>query len=323
MLTTEIYLKKIYKVVEDFIKSNNKNGIKGKISFRGESLPYGKTSLMPSIFRYPEFLNREQTLLALLTDYGVVDKTQSYITKAIDCQHYIARSRFLDITYSVLPALYFACENFDDKSLEGKSLDEKKGFVFIFNFPEFYSPNSPYIEDGYKTLLINKNSLYHKNFKVLTHIEGNKRIKAQSGGVIFFPGTEFSPIDNLYYKFVEIPFNHKKEIIKELDLFFNINAHTIYPDKDIDKYVKDKLIEFGEDEKTYYKEEVSCFVSRMQYEAKMKESMGIGNIEIARYLRREIDDFKLYFESFLKGKISEKETKRLFLKMDTLMEAYK
>ena len=51
--------------------------------------------------------------------------------------------------------------------------------------------------------------------------------------------------------------------------------------------------------------------------------MGIGNIEIARYLRREIDDFKLYFESFLKGKISEKETKRLFLKMDTLMEAYK
>lgn len=44
-------------------------------------------------------------------DFDLVNAKAENIEKAIDAQHYIAISRMLDISFSVLTALYFACES--------------------------------------------------------------------------------------------------------------------------------------------------------------------------------------------------------------------
>ena len=55
---------------------------------------------------------------------------------------------------------------------------EKDGFVYIFCFPEYYSPHSQYIEDFYKNILeedIN-DLVYSGNFKVISHSYSNEEI---------------------------------------------------------------------------------------------------------------------------------------------------
>ena len=67
---------------------------------------------MPSLFRNPSFVAKERYLFELLGDYNIIGtEKKRYIEKSIEAQHYISISRNLDITFSILPALYFACKS--------------------------------------------------------------------------------------------------------------------------------------------------------------------------------------------------------------------
>lgn len=172
------------------------------IAFRGESNDYGDTKLTPSLFRDSSYVAKESHLFELFCDYNIVDPKASNIEKAIETQHYASISRMLDISFDVLVALYFACTH----------PDEHDGYVYVFAFPEHYSPHSKYIEDFYTNVLEGKHIAYSRNFKVFSHSVTNDRIKAQKGGFIFFPGKEFHPINDCYYE--RIRFLYKGIIIK-------------------------------------------------------------------------------------------------------------
>lgn len=168
------YLSEVEREIENLIAKHNQiSRTSYLIGFRGENEDYGKTSLMPSLFRGEDYVGKEKYLFELLRDYGFLssDKNRN-VDSAIEAQHYIAISRMLDISFSLLPAMYFACHG-------GKI--EKDGFVYIFCFPEYYSPHSQYIEDFYKNILeedIN-DLVYSGNFKVISHSYSNDRIRAQ------------------------------------------------------------------------------------------------------------------------------------------------
>lgn len=184
------YIKEIRDKMENLEESQKSyTDEKTLIAFRGEPRDFGKTKLMPSIFREPDMINKESYIFELMSDYNVLDsKKTRIIDKAIESQHYVAISRMLDITFSILPALYFACSNPNEL--------DKDGRVYVFCFPEHYSPHSAYLEAFYNNLMNDKDNItYSKNFKVITHSYSNDRIQAQSGGFIFFPGKEYIPIN--------------------------------------------------------------------------------------------------------------------------------
>ena len=155
------YIKEIRDKMENLEESQKSyTDEKTLIAFRGEPRDFGKTKLMPSIFREPDMINKESYIFELMSDYNVLDsKKTRIIDKAIESQHYVAISRMLDITFSILPALYFACSNPNEL--------DKDGRVYVFCFPEHYSPHSAYLEAFYNNLMNDKDNItYSKNFKV-------------------------------------------------------------------------------------------------------------------------------------------------------------
>lgn len=287
------YLKKVEDKIEILLQRNSyieKN--KFLIAFRGEAKDYGKTKLMPSLFRDSTYVAKEKYLFDLLCDYGVIPKEKSgNIEKAIETQHYVAISRMLDITFNILPAMYFACISEENKNFDGK--------IYIFCFPEHYSPNSEYIEEFYSNILKGKNLAYSKNFKVVSHSYSNERIKAQSGGFIFFQGREFSPISEIYYEVVNIEKEDKNHILEDLELLFGINDATLFPEKDrVAKLVGEKFkYECYNDKQLSIESEIYTYFERMQYESRMyKKKIGqdYDKISFLRKLRKEKGDLISY-----------------------------
>lgn len=288
MKRTNEYLSDIMKKI-DFIQERHKNKYNQEllIGFRGESKDYGKTSLMPSIFRDNSYVSKEKHLFELLCDYELVSHDIRNIDKAIETQHYVAISRMLDITFNAAVALYFACsENIHDN-----------GYVYVFGFPEYYSPHSNYVEEFYSNILNSKSEkTYFKNFKVFSHSYSNDRIKAQSGGFVFFPGETFNPLNKIYYDKVVIHYEDKKKILKELDVTFHINEAKLFPEKDkIAAVIKEKFMNdrFLDENLTVKSEVISCF-KRIDYELSLFNSNDF--ISILRYLRKEKEDLLVYLD---------------------------
>lgn len=287
------YLDEVNNKIELLLLRNGRKEQDGLlIAFRGESKDYGTTKLMPSLFRDSSFVSKEKYLFDLLSDYGVIgDEKNRNIDKAIETQHYVAISRMLDITFSILPALYFACLSERNKQKDGK--------IYVFLFPEHYSPHSKYIESFYTKMLYGMNVAYSKNFKVISHSYSNNRIKAQNGGFIFFQGKEFSPINDIYYETININKGDKESILNELNLLFSINEATIYPEKEN----KAKLAE-QKFKKGYYREkkltvasEIHTYFERINYECimfKKKKNGVFDKKEYLRKLRKEKEDLLTY-----------------------------
>lgn len=171
------YIKEIRDKMENLEESQKSyTDEKTLIAFRGEPRDFGKTKLMPSIFREPDMINKESYIFELMSDYNVLDsKKTRIIDKAIESQHYVAISRMLDITFSILPALYFACSNPNEL--------DKDGRVYVFCFPEHYSPHSAYLEAFYNNLMNDKDNItYSKNFKVI----GNMINKVVQGWINYY-----------------------------------------------------------------------------------------------------------------------------------------
>ena len=298
MKKIEYYIEQIHNMVVD-LRNRDENC---NIAFRGEPMDYGRTKLMPSIFRNLEYIGKEKKLFQLLKDYGVTDEKATQADMLIEAQHYVAISRALDITFSIIPAIYFAC----------CSHPEKDARVYVFGFPEYVSPHSDYIKnyyDGYE-----KNAYIH-NFKVISHTLENERIINQKGGFIFFQGKDFVSINPIYYKEVIIKAEDKEQIMKDLDLLFAINEATIYPDRDrIAKQIvkpKFEIITSAEDEISIDKEIESAF-SRMIYEVRMEKKEGIYNqIGFLRRLRKEKNDLYSFIMKSDKKNNQKEELKKL------------
>lgn len=260
------------------------------IAFRGESEDYGETKLTPSLFRNSSDATKESHLFELFCDYNIVESTASNIEKAIATQHYASISRMLDISFDVLVAMYFACAN----------SEEHDGYLYVFAFPEHYSPHSKYIEEFYTNVLEGKCTAYSRNFKVFSHSFSNDRIKAQKGGFIFFPGKEFHPMNSCYYDRVLISKDHKKDILKDLETLFQITKATLFPEKDkIAEIIKDRLKgSIYSMKEVSLETEIESFFSRIDYELKILRLKGetSDKKKIMRWLRKEKDDLMNYVE---------------------------
>lgn len=269
------------------------------IAFRGESNDYGDTKLTPSLFRDSSYVAKESHLFELFCDYNIVDPKASNIEKAIETQHYASISRMLDISFDVLVALYFACTH----------PDEHDGYVYVFAFPEHYSPHSKYIEEFYTNVLEGKHIAYSRNFKVFSHSVTNDRIKAQKGGFIFFPGKEFHPINDCYYERILISKNHKREILEDLDALFQITKATLFPEKDkVAEIITNKFKgNIYTTKSVSLENEIESFFSRIDYELKILHLKGktADKKRVMRWLRKEQDDLISYTEQQISSHISE------------------
>lgn len=263
------------------------------ISYRGEPMDFGETSLMPSIFRDESHIAKEKYLFELIDDYKFNDiHYNKNIDKAIEAQHYMAISRMLDITFNVLVAFYFAC----------KSKEENDGFIYIFAFPDHYSPHSGYIEEFYENALKDNSDgiTYARNFKVFSHSYSNERIKAQKGGFVFFPGSSFYPLSEIYYEKVKIAAEDKLFLIEELDMLFQINDATIFPEKPVlAEEIKSKF-----QKKNYLKkevtieEEIDTLFERLDFEMGIYKGAKNRNTRL-RILRKEVLDLRQYVDEKL------------------------
>ncbi|MER2226328.1 MAG: FRG domain-containing protein [Carnobacterium sp.] len=255
-------LQEISKKIEELEKKFSKYQCNQITAFRGESRDWKETALTPSLFRTDLSSVQENELFELLQDFDIAKgKDLSNLEKAIEAQHYIAYSRLLDITFNVLPALYFACEN--DFEYEAK--------LYILSFPDHYSPNSKYLREYFDAVLNEENSVFYKNFKVISHSFSNERIRSQSGGFILFPSREYYTIPETYYKTVTIPGNKKKQILNDLEKFFNISNATIYPEKDKRReYITSRIKKNTSfSKKNDVPSEVGSFIQRVRLEAQI------------------------------------------------------
>lgn len=278
------YIDEIYRATETLKYNHNKHHDENLlIAYRGESKDYKNTKLMPSIFRDSTYIRKELHLFELLCDYNMIDNKASSIEKAIEAQHYIEISRMLDITFSLLSSLYFACETYNDQD----------AVLYVFGFPKSYSPHSNYIQDFYSNILEETYKPYSRNFKVFTHSYANERIKAQKGGFIFFPGKEWYPINRCYYEEVEIKAQDKNKIMKELDILFQVRKEAIYPEKaNLAEAVYKQFISNSFDvQSSSVSDEIEVYFERLEYELFMTKET---HMDILRKLRKEENDLNLY-----------------------------
>lgn len=299
------YINKIKNEVES-LKQETANACRNEVlfAFRGESRDYGRTKLMPSIFRNPESVKKEVHLLNLLCDYGISKANDTNIEKAMESQHYLAISRMLDISFNLLVALYFAC----------KSNKDDDGYVYIFAFPEYYSPHSKYIEDFYENILnVNQETkYYYKNFKVVSHAFSNERMIAQNGGFIFFPGRSFSEINSCYYKQVTIEKKDKQEILDSMRLLFAIDEYKIFPEKEkIAEAVKNKFYRTeGFNYKISIEDDIMLYLNHLYYEVDIMQKRKESIKNILRFLRKEKRDLINYIKEITT--LKEKEKQQLY-----------
>lgn len=274
------------------------------VCFRGESQDYGKTKLMPSLFRINEGYMQDKGLIELLSDYGIPNSLdESLLSKSIAGQHFVSTSRLLDITFSVLPSLYFASENF-----------KEDGYVYSFVFPESFSPNSEYLNFYYNRIVEQDFFPFSRDFKVITHSYNNERIKLQSGGFLLFSGNTFNKVPEDYYNEpIKIKAKDKEIIREELAKYFNITEATIYPEKDkrkivIEKRLKSKIGSRNLRSKDYVKEEFDYYLRRIKFEISVKISKEISSIDVKRFLRTERANVIKYIErNFKNEEFLEKE----------------
>jgi len=284
------YLNRIAHELEELKKNHDRHSNADLlIAYRGEPRCYGETQLMPSLFRNNDHVLKEMHLFELFCDYKMIESNASNIEKAIEAQHYASISRMLDISFSALVALYFACSNGDED-----------GYIFVFAFPEHYSPHSKYVEDFYTDMLEGKHIAYSRNFKVFSHSYSNERIKAQKGGFIFFPGMDYYPINDCYYRKIEVKGQDKGKILEDLDVLFQVNEASIFPEKE--KIAKTIKVKFSNN--TYSNrfvsvdDEISTYLNRISYELKLGTNYGKSttNKDILRMLRKEEADIVKYIQ---------------------------
>ena len=338
--------------IEEITKKFNKNNL---ICFRGEPEDYGSTKLMPSIFRLKNPSVAEKNIDFLMTDYSLVNDADSNINKAIKAQHYLAKSRLLDVSFDLLVALYFACSDvidyanknninpYDYEALSKIKSDKiKDGFVYIFNFPKSYFPSHKKVKETFD-YIFKKNTYekgrvekeynnyfgpYYKNFMVLEHGESNARIIKQSGGFIMFPGEITSVIDEIYYESIIISSQYKVKLLVDLNRLFNINSFTLFGENDDIAKLINSRISKSDNKKLELKNklEIDEFFERIEYELKAKIILNYNKYDLMRFLRKEKDDIINFYEKYINDSQYSECVKKILQEIDDkfslLIDAY-
>lgn len=312
------YIKKIMNNVDSQKRRIGRNAHNDLlVCFRGESEDYKETKLMPSLFRNKAGILLEKELIELLSDYEIPEsKDISKLSKSIAGQHFVQTSRLLDITFSILPALYFASSNTNED-----------GYVYSFVFPESFSPNSDYLNYYYDKLVEGHFIPYSKDFKVITHSYNNERLKMQSGGFILFAGKTFTKIPKEYYSAPTKILAEDKEMIRnELSKYFNMNEATLFPKKDkrkepiINRLSNIKRNKFKPDD--YIDMELAYSCRRIEFEINMKNSTTeVTPKQILRFLRKEKASLMDYIENNYDLDDEKKSKRKDIEQRFTIMEA--
>ena len=270
--------------------------------YRGETKDNGSTKLMPSLFRNRDsnlIFNLENKMLEALSDFKVTNSTNVSLHKAIDAQHYIAKSRLLDVTYNILTAIYFAA-----------SSQEEDGKVYIIAIPKqfVFSAHSKYLinqfENEISNIKVNQSS--SGVFKLITYSMINERIASQDGGFLMFSGHMPFQLPQFYYEVVDIKKETKLEVLKELSKFFNITKGKIYPEKSF----KGEDIGIGVDNRNYNAKNYQVFefellTIKSYIELEYLRNIAKEDIEILKYKRqrRSLIDFVQNFKKNIENEI--------------------
>ena len=143
----------------------------GVLLYRGEPSDYGRTSLMPTVFRRnkPEDFYYHETLRRC---YGEI-RGENILQKLVYMQHYGSPTRLLDVSYSPLTALYFACEdaeNNDDVGIVYVFYARRKSILYEDNQRAHVLSVLPMLDDGFKHQLLN--SAIHTRGKLYRRVSG-------------------------------------------------------------------------------------------------------------------------------------------------------
>ncbi len=210
-----------------------------KTVFRGEQKIYGKSSF-PNLFRdnYKEKrrINEqfELNILNIIRSEGF-DDDSSYLLTAIEAQHGGFPSRLLDVSFNCLIALHFAVTPHFNSEIT--AYDDEDGQVVLIDVCKMISPASKQLEELYYDLISNsedhfmsKYPIYAYEHLIIDYYRKNRRIEAQQGGFILFPGKHFRALPESIISRIIVGHDSKASIRRELNDLFGINNTFVYPE---------------------------------------------------------------------------------------------
>ena len=255
--------------LSDFFKINPKKYSQHHYFYRGQRKD--TPEVLPSLIRDNMFASEVQIINQAYGRRPLIFKEQnSSFERLTKLQHYGLKTRLLDLTLNPLVALFFACDGDEDKDgvvyiYDADSFDYNSKEVLIHAaISEMEIINGIYIQDLLIELkdkgIISSLDLekYRENncerFKkilkgeyfVISNLSNDRLI--QQSGAFFIPGCiEIAEEENpekcsihkvkkvgvekyLLIKY-RIPWNKKKDLLEELDLY-NINRASLFPELD-------------------------------------------------------------------------------------------